>query len=123
MSVRWDVYYSIRIRAFFIPPKPKTFADVNELCQQGVSLVDAIGMVADERFPSMEIKKEQFMSSKRKKLSLRPDNELLYALINPEPNFKPKEKESLGLKFKRFKDSKAFSLLAIIADPFSLLAW
>ncbi|HQZ60675.1 MAG TPA: ATP-binding protein, partial [Acinetobacter sp.] len=34
----------------------KDFADVNELCQQGVSLVDAIGMVADERFPSMEIK-------------------------------------------------------------------
>jgi len=32
--------------------QPKDFADVNELCQQGVPLVDAIGRVAAERFPS-----------------------------------------------------------------------
>ena len=36
----------------------KDFSDVNELCQQGVPLVDAIGMVADERFPKTAINKE-----------------------------------------------------------------
>ncbi len=30
----------------------KDFADVNELCERGISLVDAIGIVADARFPS-----------------------------------------------------------------------
>ncbi|HLF67529.1 MAG TPA: ATP-binding protein, partial [Gammaproteobacteria bacterium] len=32
--------------------QPKDFSDVNELCQQGVPLVDAIGLVAEQRFPS-----------------------------------------------------------------------
>ncbi len=54
---------------------------------------------------------------KAQKTTLRPDNELLYALINPEPNFKPKEKESLSLKFKRFRDSKAFCYWPLLLIP------
>jgi conjugal transfer pilin signal peptidase TrbI len=42
------------------------------------------------------------------KNTIRSDNELLYAAINPEPHFKPKEKESFSFKFKRFKDSEIF---------------
>jgi hypothetical protein len=33
--------------------QPKDFSDVNELCQKGISLVDAIGLVAEQRFPSL----------------------------------------------------------------------
>jgi len=57
------------------------------------------------------------MTLKTQKNSLRLDNELLYALINPEPNFKLKEKESLGLKFKRFKDSKTFRYWPLLLIP------
>lgn len=34
--------------------QPKDFSDVNELCQQNIPLVDAIGIVAEERFPTSE---------------------------------------------------------------------
>ncbi len=51
------------------------------------------------------------------KKPLRPDNTLLYAAINPEPNFKQKEKESLSLKFKRFKDSKIFRYWPLLLIP------
>jgi len=51
------------------------------------------------------------------KNTLRPDNELLYAAINPEPNFQKKEKENLGLKFKRFKNSETFRYWPLLLIP------
>ena len=57
------------------------------------------------------------MMLRTQKNSLRLDNELLYAAINPEPNFKPKEKERFSLKFKRFKNSQTFRYWPLLLIP------
>jgi len=51
------------------------------------------------------------------KNTLRRDNELLYAVINPEPNFQKKEKECFSLKFKRFKNSETFRYWPLLLIP------
>ena len=54
---------------------------------------------------------------KTPKTSFRSDNELLYAAINPEPNFQKKEKENLSLKFKRFKNSTLYRYWPLLLIP------
>lgn len=49
-------------------------------------------------------------------LNYRSDNELLYALINPEPNFPP-EKESFAFKLKRFKNSSLYRYWPLLLIP------
>jgi conjugal transfer pilin signal peptidase TrbI len=57
------------------------------------------------------------MKHQTQKNRLRTDNELLYAAINPELNFKQKEKEHFSFKFKRFKDSQTFRYWPLLLIP------